>query len=171
MKVKNLVLAGAAAASLTLGSLVQAQPMGECLSTDFIDFDGSIVDAAIATPDLSTLVDAVVAAGLDGALGELDDITVYAPTNAAFEALPGGLLEDALEDTDLLAAVLTYHVTPAIQDPRRFTQAISRNTLQGNKVFFHREGGRSRVNNAAIDCQGIRTDNGTVWIIDSVLIP
>ncbi len=171
MTLKNLVLAGSAAATLALGSLAQAQPMGECLSTDFIEFDGSIVDAAIATPELSTLVDAVVAAGLDGALAEAEDITVYAPTNAAFEALPGGLLEDALEDVDLLTAVLTYHVTPAIQDPRRFTQAISRNTLQGNKVFFHREGGMTRVNNAGVDCQGVRADNGNVWIIDSVLIP
>jgi uncharacterized surface protein with fasciclin (FAS1) repeats len=171
MTLKNSLMAASVSALLSLGSLAQAASMGECLSTDFVDFDGSIVDAAIATPELSTLVDAVVAAGLDDALATTENITVYAPTNDAFAALPGGLLEDALENVDLLTAVLTYHVTPSINDPRRFTNAFRRETLQGGSVFYHRKGGEARVNGAAVNCQGVRTDNGTVWIIDKVLLP
>ena len=100
-----------------------------------------------------------------------EDVTVYAPTNDAFAALPGGLLDAALADTDLLTAILTYHVTPSLVDPRRYVNPLRRNTLGGGAVFLHRQGGDARVNNAAVNCQGVRTDNGLVWVIDQVLIP
>jgi uncharacterized surface protein with fasciclin (FAS1) repeats len=142
----------------------------ECVSTDLAIFDGSVVDVAVATPALSILVTAVTAAGLGDALATTENITVYAPTNDAFDAL-GGVLDVVLADTELLTAVLTYHVTPSKQDPRKFLNATKRATLQGQPVFFHRQGGEARVNNSAITCQGVKTDNGIVWIVDSVLMP
>lgn len=170
MKLKNLILAGAASAAMSISAVSQAETFAECVSTDFVVFDGSIVDAAVATPALSTLVTAVTAAGLGDALATTENITVYAPTNDAFDAL-GGLLDVVLADTQLLTAVLTYHVTPSKQDPRRFQNVTKRSTLQGQSVFFHRKDGEARVNDSAVSCQGVKTDNGIVWVVDSVLMP
>ncbi|MBC8097841.1 MAG: fasciclin domain-containing protein, partial [Armatimonadetes bacterium] len=71
----------------------------------------TIVDLAVATPDLSTLVTAVQAAGLVDVLADPEaEWTVFAPTNDAFAALPEGALDALLADTELLTRVLTYHV-------------------------------------------------------------
>lgn len=158
--------------AMLMAATANAQNMGACLSTEMVEFDGSVVDAAVATPELSTLVDAVVAAGLADALATTENITVYAPTNDAFAAIPGDILNTFLADVDLLTAVLTYHVTPGMMDdPRRYATPVRRNTLQGQRVFFHRYGGEARVNQSAVSCQGVKTDNGVVWVIDSVLLP
>jgi uncharacterized surface protein with fasciclin (FAS1) repeats len=171
MKTKALSVMAAAAVSLSLTSGANAGSLAECLSTDIAVFDGNIVEAAIATPALSTLVDAVLAAGLEDALATAEDITVYAPTNDAFAAIPGDILNTIVGDTGLLTAVLTYHVTPGMQDPRKFVPPVRRTTLQGDNVYYSRTDGQPRVNNAAVDCQGVQADNGIVWIIDSVLLP
>ena len=171
MKLKNVFAAVSLAGAMIGAGVANAQPMAECLNTDIVEFDGTITEAAIATPELSTLVDAVVAAGLDDDLAAAEGITVLAPTNEAFEALPGGLLEDAINDVDLLTAVLLYHVTPNTTDPRRFTNAFRRETLGGGSIFYHRRDNATRVNEAVIDCQGVQASNGFVWIIDKVLLP
>jgi uncharacterized surface protein with fasciclin (FAS1) repeats len=129
------------------------------------------VEAAIATPELSTLVTAVVAAGLGDALAEADGITVYAPTDDAFGNVPADILQAALGDTDLLTGILLYHVVPAMNDPRKYIPSVRVNTLAGQSVFIHRKDGEQRVNDAAVNCSGVRTDNGMVWLIDSVLMP
>jgi uncharacterized surface protein with fasciclin (FAS1) repeats len=162
-----------AALSLTMTSGANAETFAECVTTNKAQFDGTIVDAAIATPALSTLVDLVVAADLADALATTENITVFAPTNDAFAALPAELVDVVVGNPDLLAAILTYHVTTGSPDPRKFAGglAASRSTLQGQSVYFGRSGGEARVNNAAVTCQGVKTDNGTVWVIDSVLLP
>ena len=173
MKNKLTALLATATFSLAVASGAHAETFAECVTTDNANFDGSIVDAAIATPDLSTLVDLVVAAGLDDALATTENITVFAPTNDAFAALPAELVDVVVGNTDLLTAVLTYHVTTGSPDPRKLTGAVSqrKETLQGQSVYFSRANGEARVNNAAVTCQGVKTDNGTVYIIDSVLLP
>jgi uncharacterized surface protein with fasciclin (FAS1) repeats len=170
-KLSSAIASAALALGLSAGA--QAASFAECASTKLVNFDGTIVDAAVATPALSTLVDAVTAAGLGDALATTDNITVYAPTNDAFAALPAPLLDAALADVELLTGILTYHVSVGPQDPRKFpgSVATSRATLQGQHVYFSRSGGEARVNNAAVACEGVRTSNGTVWVIDSVLLP
>ena len=173
MKTKVTSLLATAALSLSMISGANAQSFGQCASTSLAQFDGSIVDAAIATPELSTLVDLVVAAGLDDALATTENITVFAPTNDAFAALPSELVDVVVGNVDLLTAVLTYHVTTGAQDPRKMSSNIAtrRATLNGQSVYFGRAGGEARVNMAGVACQGVKTDNGTVWVIDSVLLP
>lgn len=172
MKNKVLSLVASAALGLSLTSGAQAMDsFGECASTELVRFDGSVVDAAVATPALSTLVDAVVAAGLDEALATTDNITVYAPTNDAFAAIPADILNTIVGDENILTSVLTYHVTPGMWDPRKFLPAVQRTTLQGQKVFYSRGKNSPLVNNATMSCEGVLTDNGVVWIIDSVLLP
>lgn len=152
-------------------SAVAQTAFAECIGIVPADFDGTVVDAAIATPELSTLVDAVVAAGLADALANADNITVFAPTNDAFANIPGPILETIVGDVDLLTEVLTYHVLPQRTDPRSFIPTQRYQSLQGQRVFLNRAENQPRVNNAVADCQGVRASNGTVWIIDSVLLP
>lgn len=174
MQLKKLAVAGTVALACTYGTAAMADASGqlaECLSTPMVNFDGTVVDAALATPELSTLVDAVVAAGLVDALNDAENITVYAPTNAAFAAIPGDITGALLADVPALTAVLTYHVTPNLEDPRRFVSPVRRGTLQGDVVFYQRMNSAPMVNNAEVSCTGVMTSNGYVWIIDSVLFP
>ena len=142
----------------------------QCVKTPLARFDGTIVDAAIATPALSTLVDLVVQAGLGGALSAPGNLTVFAPTNAAFEAVPDPMLTAIGSDDAVLAAVLTYHVTAGPADPRVNLIPREVKTLQGQTVFLDYDG-VPQVNQSNAACQGVRTNNGTVWVVDSVLLP
>jgi uncharacterized surface protein with fasciclin (FAS1) repeats len=172
MRKSTLSILCTLAFSAVISSGANAGPsLGACNSVEKVEFDGSVVDAALATPELSILVDAVLAAGLEGALATTENITVFAPTNAAFAALPEGILQTVTGDIDILTAVLTYHVVPREVDPRRYVSSERRSTLNGQKVFMSRYGAEARVNQAAVTCQGVKTDNGLVWIIDSVLLP
>jgi len=141
-----------------------------CLRTPLVQFNGTIVDAAVATPALSTLTDLVVNAGLADALSAPGNLTVYAPTNDAFSKIPGDLLAAIGSDNDVLTAVLTYHVVNGSADPRRSPVPREVSTLQGQTVFLDYDNG-PQVNQSNAACQGVRTSNGTVWIIDSVLLP
>jgi uncharacterized surface protein with fasciclin (FAS1) repeats len=72
----------------------------------------------------------------------------------------------------ILTAVLTYHVSPGLKDPRRPLRPLEVKTLQGQTVFLDSGlGKRPQVNQSTAKCQGVRTTNGIVWIIDSVLLP
>jgi len=148
-----------------------APNFGECRRAVPVEFPGTIVEAAIATPALSTLVDLVVAAGLAGALSQPGDLTVFAPTNDAFAAIPAPVLGAIGSDVGLLTAVLTYHVVDGPADPRSPTTRKSA-TLQGQTLYTGFESGvGARVNNSVAGCTAVRTTNGTVWVIDSVLLP
>jgi len=164
-----------AAIALATASLMplegKATNFAECNSTDIVIFDGNIVEAAIATPELSTLVTAVTAAGLADALAEAEGITVFAPTDDAFGMLPADILNAALADTDLLTAILLFHVSPSMIDPRKYVTAVRISTLLGQSLFVHRKDAEQRVMDSAVNCMGVRTDNGMVWLIDSVLVP
>jgi len=156
------------------GSADWRQQVGKCLRTQPVHFDGTIVDAALATPALSTLVDVVVAAGLVDALSAPGNKTVFAPTNAAFAAVPAPVLSLLLADPQgLLTSVLTYHVSAGQKkDARRGFRRPSLETLNGQRVFLtHERESGPKVNNSNISCQAVVTNNGVVWVIDSVLLP
>ncbi len=150
----------------------QAAPsLQECRKTQAVDFAGTIVDAAIATPALSTLTSLVVAAGLAEALSAPGNLTVFAPTNDAFAKIPSGVLGAIGGDPAVLSAVLTYHVVPGAANPRAARKAEVA-TLQGQSLLVGFERGTgAAVNQSTADCTAVRTTNGTVWIIDSVLLP
>ncbi len=190
MKNRSLISATLLAASLAFGSVAGADDDKEnasgvdrhtynsylqCLRTPKIRFHGTIVDAALAVPELSTLAFAVQTAGLVDVLNSPGPFTVFAPTNDAFGAIPEPVLGAILADNDLLTAVLTYHVslgTGRWKDPRRALFAPrERNTVQGQTVFFNRNSAGPQVNQSGVACQGVKTDNGVVWFIDSVLLP
>ncbi|WP_158587031.1 fasciclin domain-containing protein [Motilimonas pumila] len=143
----------------------------QCLKTKPAVFDGTIAEAAIATPELSTLVTALSAANLVDAVNGDGNLTVFAPTNAAFENVPAPILGEILGDTDVLSAVLLHHVVDGKFDARRSYFPKAKTSLVGQKLFLSRTEGKPHVNQSEIACQPVKTDNGTVWIIDSVLLP
>ncbi len=143
----------------------------KCSQTSLTSFPGTIVEAAVATPALSTLVTLVQAAGLVDALSGKGPLTVYAPTNDAFAKVPAPLVDLLVSNPALLTSVLTYHVTPGTADPRRAYLPTSAKTLQGQSVFFSTSKTGPQVNQSGVACKGVKTTNGTVWVIDSVLLP
>jgi len=172
MNLKKTILASTTALICTLGAAAHAQTsFVDCVATPIVPFDGNIVDAALATPELSTLVDAILAAGLEDALATAENITVFAPTNDAFAAIPSDITTAILEDVDVLTAVLTYHVTAGAQDPRKFVPPVKRETLSGEYVYFSFNNGEPQVNNSTVSCTGVKASNGLVWFVDSVLQP
>lgn len=154
----------------TAGTL--AEEYAACNATAMAPFDGTIVDAAAATPELSTLLGLVTTANLADALSGPGPLTVYAPTNSAFASVPSSVLNALAEDPGLLTAVLTYHVSPGTIDPRKFKTARERRTLLAKQsVFIDFDRNGPKVNQSKANCQGVQTRNGTVWLIDSVLMP
>lgn len=162
---RNLLLASAAGVLLTA-----------CGGSDDEHAVPTIVATAQATPDLSILVEAVVAAGLVDALNAPGPLTVFAPTNDAFVSLLAelGVTKEALlADKTLLTAVLTYHVVAGriLKDDVPLNTPIA--TLQGASFQVGSDlritDGRGR--SAAIVTTDIACSNGVVHIIDKVILP
>jgi uncharacterized surface protein with fasciclin (FAS1) repeats len=132
---------------------------------------GDIVEVAVATPSLSTLVTALQAAGLVEVLQGEGPFTVFAPTNAAFEALPPGTLESLLDDPDALASVLTYHVAAGELRSGDVAAAQSVQTLNGESVEVSVMNGGVRLNGVSVSIVDVEASNGVIHIIDGVLLP
>ena len=161
----------------------QIKAFFECANTPAAKFPGTIVEAALATPELSALANAVVAAGLVDTLNGPGPFSVYAPINSAFEAIPDEILNGILSVTDEdgnlvgLQAVLTYHVANGKgfkKDPRRVfnTRIAQIRTVQGQQLFFSRDRKGTEINQSnLVSCQPVKATNGIVYLIDSVMLP
>jgi uncharacterized surface protein with fasciclin (FAS1) repeats len=130
-----------------------------------------VASAASANPVLKTLVTAVKQAGLVDTLNSAEDITVFAPANAAFEKIPPKTLKAVLADKKTLTDILTYHVVPGRLAPDQL--AGSHKTLQGGKLMVKGSGEDFTVGSdgAKVVCGNVQTANATVYVIDSVLMP
>ena len=139
--------------------------------------DDPVATAAGNNPALSTLVAAVTAANLGDTLNTTDDITVLAPANSAFEAVPADALQGLLADTPALTTVLTHHVIPGRLTPEEL--AGTHKTLNNDDVTIEGEGenftiamdGTVTGMEASVICGNVQTANATVYIIDQVLKP
>jgi uncharacterized surface protein with fasciclin (FAS1) repeats len=139
--------------------------------------DDPVATAASNNPALSTLVQAVTAANLGDTLNTTDDITVLAPANPAFEAVPADALNALLADTAQLTTVLTHHVIPGRLTPEEL--AGTHTTLNNDEVTIEGEGEDFTVAaegtvvgmEASVICGNVQTANATVYIIDQVLKP
>jgi len=132
-----------------------------------------IVDIAASDEQFSTLVAAVTAAGLVDTLKGEGPFTVFAPTNAAFEALPAGTVESLLlpENKDKLVAILTYHVVPgAATSDKLAGQRGTVATVQGQSLHIDGRNG-VRVNQSRVTTADIIASNGVIHVIDRVLLP
>ena len=133
-----------------------------------------IVDTAVAADDFNTLVAAVQAAGLVETLKGDGPFTVFAPTDAAFAALPAGTVEDLLkpENKDQLTAVLTYHVVPGkVVSADLAGKSLEAETVQGTTVEIDATGSGVSVDDANVVTADIETSNGVIHVIDAVILP
>lgn len=133
-----------------------------------------IVDTAVAAGQFKTLVAAVQAAGLVETLKGDGPFTVFAPTDAAFGALPEGTVEDLLkpENRAKLQAILTYHVIPGkVRSGDIAGKRLNADTVQGSALSVDATNGGVRVGTANVVKADIETANGIIHVIDSVLIP
>ena len=155
-------------------SVAQTATAGSCGGGDHSHGDGyTVVDKAAADGNFSTLIAAVEAAGLQEVLSGHGPFTVFAPTDAAFAALPAGTVESLLlpENKDQLVAVLTYHVVPgAVTSDQLVGQRLSVATVQGSEVHIDARDG-VKVDGANVTTADIIATNGVVHVIDSVILP
>jgi uncharacterized surface protein with fasciclin (FAS1) repeats len=168
-----------AAPATTAPSMTASAPFGAACSTVPATGAGSlealaqdpVATAASNTAELSTLVTAVKKADLVNTLNTAEGITVFAPTNDAFAAVPKATLDKALGDPKgLLTTVLSYHVVPGQLTPDQL--AGSHKTLQGGTIQVSGSGEDFKVNgNSSVVCGNIKTANATVYLIDQVLLP
>jgi uncharacterized surface protein with fasciclin (FAS1) repeats len=129
-----------------------------------------IVDTAIKAGSFKTLVAAIQAAGLEETLRGPGPFTVFAPTDAAFAKLPAGTVEGLLKDKAKLTQILTYHVVAGEVLAKDVVKLTSAKTLEGKEVKIDASSG-VKINDATVTTADIRTKNGVIHIIDTVLLP
>ena len=132
---------------------------------------GDIVAVASGNPDFTTLVAAIQAAGLVETLQGEGPFTVFAPTNAAFDALPEGLLEKLLlpENVGVLTSILTYHVVAGKVMSTDVT-AGDVPSVEGSAIAVTTDGG-VKVNGANVVAVDVAASNGVIHVIDAVIVP
>ena len=161
---RRTMLAAFGASSLLLAAC--ATPTAEAPKAD-------IVDTAVAADDFNTLVAAIKAAGLVETLKGDGPYTVFAPTDAAFAALPAGTVENLLkpENKDQLVAVLTYHVIAGkVMSGDIAGKKLSAPTVQGDAVDIDATSGVT-VDGANVVTADIEASNGVIHVIDKVILP
>ena len=165
---KRSLLTGALAAT-ALAALAACSPQPQ---------RSTIVDIAASDGNFETLVAALQAADLVDTLSGQGPFTVFAPTDAAFAALPAGTVESLLlpENKDTLTSILTYHVLPGtVTSDQLLGQRLNVATVQGQTV--HIDGAGSKVgaavtvNNANVTTADLLASNGVIHVIDTVLLP
>lgn len=130
-----------------------------------------IVDTAAAAGSFNTLVTAVKAAGLVDTLKGQGPFTVFAPTDEAFAKLPAGTLETLLKDKEKLTAILTYHVVPGKVMAADVVQLTSAKTANGKPLPIRAANGEMMVDTAKVIKTDIKTSNGVIHVIDTVVLP
>tara|TARA_R110001599_G_scaffold29407_6_gene100562 strand:- start:2624 stop:3151 length:528 start_codon:yes stop_codon:yes gene_type:complete len=170
------VLASASAAAITSMTLfaIALTPVTAASAKHHAEATtADIVDTAIAAGSFKTLTAAVQAAGLEATLRSDGPFTVFAPTDEAFAKLPSGTVETLLkpENKDKLVSILTYHVLPGkVYSKSLAGKQIEATTAQGTTVSVNGTSG-VKVDNANVVKADIKTSNGVIHVIDTVLMP
>jgi uncharacterized surface protein with fasciclin (FAS1) repeats len=141
----------------------------------FIENDGSrptVLQIAMGSPDHTTLVAAVQAAGLENSLSNAGPLMVFAPTNEAFAALPAGTVENLLkpENKDKLAYILKHHVTPGNYDYEFLKKFKKLGQASNENISVEVIDGEVYVGGAKI-IASIPAGNGIVHVVDKVILP
>jgi uncharacterized surface protein with fasciclin (FAS1) repeats len=132
-----------------------------------------IVDTAVSAGSFKTLTTALKAAGLVETLKGKGPFTVFAPTDGAFAKLPAGTVDSLLkpENKQKLTAILTYHVVAGNVKAADVVKLTSAKTLNGESVTIKTAGGTVMINDATVVKADIAATNGTIHVIDTVLMP
>lgn len=166
----SLTLAAALGAPLALVMLLLLTVSIAIAGAKAKQAEMDIVDTAIHAGKFDTLVKAVQAADLVETLKSDGPFTVFAPTDEAFAKLPPATLQALLDDKAALTNVLTYHVVPGVVMAEDVVKLDSAKTVQGQNVSIDTRDG-VMVDNAKVVMTDIRTSNGVIHVIDTVIIP
>jgi len=178
---KNLnTLAALTALAILAAPLTASAHCGSCGSEDNHAHDteaateastGTLAIFTLAEDaGFNTLVAAIKAAGLEETLTDSGPFTVFAPTDEAFAKLPDGTVEALLADPVMLRKVLLYHVVAGSVTSVQIVELTEATTLEGTDVIISIEDG-VEINDAKVVQADIEASNGTVHVIDTVLIP
>lgn len=132
----------------------------------------TIAKIAADSPDHTTLVAALAAVEWIDALANPGPFTVFAPTNAAFEALPAGTVENLLKPENLgqLRSILLHHVMVSVYEPSAIRDGMSLSMLEGGPTTASKSGDQITIDGANV-IASVRAGNGIVHVIDKVLLP
>ncbi len=164
---------GAEAAAPAAGGAMKAEVAKSADADKTAKPTKDIVDTAVAVGSFNTLVAAVKAAGLVDTLKGEGPFTVFAPTDEAFAKLPKETLADLLkpENKAKLTAILTYHVVAGNVKAADVVKLKSAKTVNGKEVKISVDGGKVKVDDANVIKTDIATSNGTIHVIDAVILP
>jgi len=131
----------------------------------------NVVQVAQSSPDHTTLVTAIIAAELVDALSNAGPFTVFAPTNAAFDKLPPGTLDDLLKPAKKgdLASILEYHTYVGVLKTDYLKEGQEYEMVSGQKVKISRKGDKVYLNDVAEIGDSIPASNGIIHVINEVL--
>ncbi len=144
--------------------------MEEAVSNDTVEDVKSIAEVAVAG-GFNTLVAALSAAELVETLSGDGSFTVFAPTDEAFAALPEGMLEGLLADTEALTQILLYHVVGDVVKAETVVTLDEAETLAGTNISIEVVDGNVFVNDSKVTSTDIEASNGVIHVIDKVLVP
>jgi len=139
-----------------------------------VKFDLDVLALVSHIDELSRVHNSIEQAGLGDSLANAQAVTIFAPDNEAFAKLQGGTVMSALEDTNKLKTILTYHVVPQKFVASNLRKEKSVTTLQGGtlKIEEHRLLRHGiKVNGAVVKEADIEGTNGVIHVIDTVLVP
>ncbi len=175
MKLKTIAFSLLTAGALTLGSAPLYAGDGCCGGCQgdapMATAQADIVETAIGAGKFDTLVKAVQAAGLVDTLKGKGPFTVFAPTDAAFAKVPAETLNALLADKDALAKVLTYHVVAGEVPASAAMKLDWAPMVQGQSARVAVRDGSVFIDNAKVVKADIKTKNGIIHVIDTVILP
>jgi len=131
----------------------------------------NLVEALRRDGHFTTLLAALEAAGLKDTVATGGVFTVFAPTDAAFAALPTGTVQALLADVPRLQKILLYHVLSGRESLWELANQSTASTLQGNPVLVLRDASRVLVNGKNVQYRWLHAGNGIIYPIDGVLLP
>ncbi len=158
-------------AYVTFADIVATNGVVHVIDAVLIPPTGTVVDVIVNSPNHTTLEAAVLAAGLAGTLSGTGPFTVFAPTDAAFAALPAGTVQALLADIPALTNILTYHGVAGSAFSAGLNNGQMIMTIQGQDVTVTIDNGTVFINNAQVTVADIVATNGVVHVIDAVLLP
>ena len=161
----------AAPENRTTSGEAQAAPSGQASVVDD-QSQPDVVRVAVGSKDHTTLVAALKAADLVNSLANAGPFTVFAPTNAAFDKLPAGTVDDLLKPANKsrLSDILTHHVTTSARELDAFADGESVSMADGSSETIQRKGKDVFIGAARV-AGSVRASNGWVHVIDAVLVP
>ncbi|HEX5312311.1 fasciclin domain-containing protein [Aquabacterium sp.] len=142
-----------------------------CASTEVASTPANVVAAASSNAELSTFAKLIKQAGLESTLEGAGPVTVFAPSDEAFKAMPAAALDKLAKDPAQLKAVLNYHVLPGLMKAADVEGSKQIATVNGAKATVSKAGDFVTIDDALVTKADIATGNGVIHVIDRLLTP